>query len=263
MENATIVVIIMTAVLVLALGAALIAFVIRPNLFVKEDDDDHHDRDDDDYYPDGTPRVRDIVRGVNDALQSGYDYDVKQDARIDKVSKDIDDIGKRVPPPPSAPTSPGTPAGTPAGTTAGTPAGSPAPGTTTGTPAKTPAPGTTAGSPAGSPAPGTSAGTPAGTPTRTPAGTPAGTPAPGTPAAATTVTSGPVSAKKEVFTSGGSSCAKFSYGASHAPGAKCGGSSPGWSGPVQGPPSGPGLGPAPAGGDAFDDASFSLPLASF
>ena len=200
MENANVVVIIMTAVLVLALGAALVAFVIRPNL-IKEDDDHRDWDDDDDYYPDGSPRVRDIVRGVNDALQSGYDYDIKQDARLDKVSKDIDDIGKRVPPPPNttipAPTTPGTPA--------------------------------------------------------------PGTPAPGTRPAAITASSGAVSAKKEVFTSGGSSCAKFSYGASHAPGAKCGGSP----GTAQGPPSGPVQGPAPAGGDAFDDASFSLPLATF
>jgi len=75
MESSTVVVIALTFVLVIAVVAALYVFVIAPSFFDGAGGGWRRDRDDE-------PEIRDVVRGVNHALQSGYEYDIQQDEKL-------------------------------------------------------------------------------------------------------------------------------------------------------------------------------------
>lgn len=86
MESSTFVVIALTFVLVIAVVAALYVFVIAPNFYDGGDGGRggdrrwRRDRDEE-------PEISDVVRGVNHALQSGYDYDMHQDEKLKEADK--------------------------------------------------------------------------------------------------------------------------------------------------------------------------------
>lgn len=75
MDGSAVVVLGLTLVLIIAVGAAMYVYLVSPGLS-KPDDDEEVRRDDLDR----------VVHGVNRALRSSYDYDLGQDKRLDDAS---------------------------------------------------------------------------------------------------------------------------------------------------------------------------------
>jgi hypothetical protein len=82
MDSSTVTVIVITLVLVLSIAAAILAYVV--------DSGDWNRRLDSSDLEDHADSVNRVVRGLNDAIQGGYKYDMGQDEDIEENSDSIE-----------------------------------------------------------------------------------------------------------------------------------------------------------------------------